>query len=85
MRFVILLFTVLVQLQLISHGSCRVKKSKSVTTLLDAKWETTPLVLEVVEYLGDENEDFFWSYVNSISSLNPPLVKLGMCENLPVF
>ncbi|KAJ3654931.1 hypothetical protein Zmor_014082 [Zophobas morio] len=77
MRFVILLFTVLVQLQLISHGSCRVKKSKSVTTLLDAKWETTPLVLEVVEYLGDENEDFFWSYVNSISSLNPPLVKLG--------
>ncbi|XP_068902537.1 UDP-glucose:glycoprotein glucosyltransferase isoform X2 [Tenebrio molitor] len=78
MRFQALLLIVLVQSQFIIEGNCRVKKSKSVTTLLEAKWETTPLVLEVVEYLGDESVDFFWSFVNSISSLDPPL---GNIEN----
>ncbi|XP_015835986.1 UDP-glucose:glycoprotein glucosyltransferase isoform X2 [Tribolium castaneum] len=67
---------VFVVLQLFIFGGCKVKKSKSVTTLLEAKWETTPLVLEVVEYLRDESSDFFWSFVNSISSLNPPLATL---------
>jgi UDP-glucose:glycoprotein glucosyltransferase len=76
MRFQALLLIVLVQSQFIIEGNCRVKKSKSVTTLLEAKWETTPLVLEVVEYLGDESVDFFWSFVNSISSLDPPLVNI---------
>lgn len=75
MRFKALI-VVVVQLLFI-QGNCKVKKSKSVTTLLEAKWETTPLVLEVVEYLGDESSDFFWSFVNSISSLDPPLASLG--------
>jgi UDP-glucose:glycoprotein glucosyltransferase len=78
MRFQALLLIVLVQSQFITEGNCRVKKSKSVTTLLEAKWETTPLVLEVVEYLGDESVDFFWSFVNSISSLDPPLGNIGI-------
>lgn len=51
----------------------KTKKSKSVTTLLEAKWLSTPLVLEVAEYLADENIDSYWSYIDSISSLNPPL------------
>lgn len=51
----------------------KAKKSKSVTTLLEAKWLSTPLVLEVAEYLADENVDFYWSFIDSISSLNPPL------------
>ncbi|CAH1979814.1 unnamed protein product [Acanthoscelides obtectus] len=49
------------------------KKTKSVTTLLEAKWGATPLVLETAEYLADENPNFFWDFVSSISSLNPPL------------
>ncbi|KAJ8942875.1 hypothetical protein NQ314_009939 [Rhamnusium bicolor] len=55
----------------------KTKKSKSVTTLLEAKWEATPLVLEVAEYLADENVDFYWSFIDSIASLSPPLVSLG--------
>lgn len=57
--------------------TARSKKSKSVTTLLEAKWEVTPLILEVAEYLADENIDFYWSFIDSICDLNPPLVELG--------
>ncbi|KAJ8978903.1 hypothetical protein NQ317_008882, partial [Molorchus minor] len=52
------------------------KKSKSVTTLLEAKWESTPLVLEVAEYLVDENVDLYWSFIDSINSIEPPLVTI---------
>lgn len=52
------------------------KKAKSVTTLLDAKWTASPLVLEVAEYLSDENVDFFWGFVDSISSLDVSLNSL---------
>ncbi|XP_074027064.1 UDP-glucose-glycoprotein glucosyltransferase [Leptinotarsa decemlineata] len=54
----------------------KTKKSKSVTTLLEAKWEATPLVLEVAEYLADENEDFYWNFIDAISSLEPPLTSI---------
>lgn len=60
-----------------SNVEARTKKSKSVTTLLEAKWEVTPLVLEVAEYLADENVDFYWSFIDSISSLSPTLVEIG--------
>lgn len=55
----------------------RTKKSKSVTTLLEAKWEVTPVVLEVAEYLADENIDYYWSFIDSVCNLNPPLVELS--------
>lgn len=51
-------------------------KAKSVTTLLDAKWEVTPLVLEVSEYIAEESIDDFWNFVDEISSLKPHLVEL---------
>lgn len=57
--------------------STKQKKSKSVTTLLDAKWTASPLVLEIAEYLADENPDFYWGFVDSISSLRPPLNSLS--------
>lgn len=52
-------------------------KSKSVTTSLEAKWESTPLLLEVAEYLADENVDFYWNFIDSICKLNPPLNERG--------
>lgn len=55
----------------------RTKKTKSVTTLLDAKWEVTPLVLEIAEYLFDENVNFFWSYIDSITALKKAPVDIG--------
>lgn len=57
------------------------KKSKSVTTLLEAKWETTPLVLEVAEYLAEENPQLFWDYIDSISNLSPPLNNIENDKN----
>lgn len=55
----------------------KTKKSKSVTTLLEAKWESTPLVLEAAEYLANENVDYYWGFIDSISSLKPPLASIG--------
>ncbi|CAB3237406.1 unnamed protein product [Arctia plantaginis] len=45
------------------------KKSKSVTTFVSAKWEATPIVLELAEYLAGESADLFWSFVDGINSL----------------
>lgn len=72
------LAVVIVLCLLINVGvNCKTKKVKSVTTLLDAQWQVTPLVLEVAEYLADENPDFYWNFIDSICNLNPPLHKLG--------
>lgn len=64
-----------------SNSFCNVearnKKAKSVTTLLDAKWEVTPLVLEIAEYLADENVNYFWSYIDTITSLKTAPVEIG--------
>nr|CAD7409331.1 unnamed protein product [Timema cristinae] len=51
------------------------QRTKSVTTLIDAQWEATPVVLEVAEFLADENPDYLWSFVDSVSHLEPPLVE----------
>lgn len=53
------------------------KKQKSVTTVIDAKWETTPLVLEMAEFLADENEFSFWEFVDQLSDLTPALSESG--------
>lgn len=43
------------------------KKIKYVTTLIDAKWNETPLVLEAAEYLSDENPRYFWKFIDAYS------------------
>lgn len=53
------------------------KKSKSVTTFVSAKWEATPIVLELAEYLAGESADLFWSFVDGINSLKFSLDSLG--------
>ncbi|XP_053601537.1 UDP-glucose:glycoprotein glucosyltransferase isoform X2 [Plodia interpunctella] len=52
------------------------KKSKSVTSFVSAKWEATPIVLELAEYLAEENSDLFWSFVDGINSLKTSLESL---------
>ena len=54
------------------------KKPKSVTTLINSKWEASPFTLEIAEYLAEENRDNMWSFVDEVSSLSTPLVDLGM-------
>lgn len=43
------------------------KINKYVTTLINAKWNETPLVLEAAEYLSDENPSYFWKFIDSYS------------------
>ncbi|XP_041973960.1 UDP-glucose:glycoprotein glucosyltransferase [Aricia agestis] len=45
------------------------RKSKGVTTFVSAKWEATPIVLELAEYLAGESSDLFWSFFDGINSL----------------
>lgn len=40
--------------------------TSTVTVNLHAKWSYTPLHLEASEFLGSENEDYFWSYINTM-------------------
>ncbi|CAH2099777.1 unnamed protein product [Euphydryas editha] len=49
------------------------KKSKGVTTFVSAKWEVTPIVLELAEYLSGESSDLFWSFFDGINSLKTNL------------
>jgi len=43
------------------------KINKYVTTLINAKWNETPLVLEAAEYLSDENPRYFWKFIDAFS------------------
>lgn len=53
------------------------RKSKGVTTFASAKWETTPLVLELAEYLSAESSDLFWTFFDGVNSLKSSLDTLG--------
>ncbi|XP_029039597.1 UDP-glucose:glycoprotein glucosyltransferase [Osmia bicornis bicornis] len=41
--------------------------NKYVTTVIDAKWQETPLILEAAEYLNDENPSYFWKFVDTFA------------------
>lgn len=77
MKLSTLALGIILFIELCYNVDCKRKKSKSVTTLLEAKWLATPLVLEIAEYLADENVNHYWSFIDSISSLSPPLKSIG--------
>ena len=54
------------------------KINKYVTTLIDAKWKETPLVLEVAEYLNDENPNYFWKFTDEVCSRTSDFEKSGL-------
>lgn len=50
---------------LLAHVSMSdVRRSKVVSTLLNAKWARTPFVLEAAEFLAEENDDYFWDLLD---------------------
>lgn len=53
------------------------KFNKYVSTFINAKWKETPLVLEVAEYLNDENPNFFWKFVDEVSHKSSEFEKSG--------
>lgn len=52
-------------------------KSFPITTLINAKWEQTPLHLEIAEYLADENPNLYWDFIKDITDLETPLSSYG--------
>ncbi|GAB1859552.1 UDP-glucose:glycoprotein glucosyltransferase [Camponotus japonicus] len=57
------------------------KINKYVTTLINAKWNETPLVLEAAEYLSDENPNYFWKFIDAYSTKISDLVIATEKEN----
>lgn len=50
------------------------KINKYVTTLINAKWNETPLILEAAEYFNDESPSYFWKFVDTFSKKTNNLV-----------
>lgn len=51
-------------------GNIDKKHNKYVTTLINAKWNETPIVLEISEYLNEKNPSYFWKFIDSVSNDN---------------
>lgn len=49
-------------------------KPKFVSVNLEAKWSSTPMLLEASEFLASEGNDNFWGFVGRVAELNPELV-----------
>jgi len=47
------------------------KKPRAVTTLINARWNVSPLVFEVAEFLADEQADYLWAFVEAINNIEP--------------
>ena len=75
----ILLYPLLISLEPIRADK---KVNKYVTTLIDAKWKDTPIVLEVAEYLNDENPNYFWKFVDAVSKEDNELQNCGLYDLL---
>ncbi|XP_011341647.1 UDP-glucose:glycoprotein glucosyltransferase isoform X1 [Ooceraea biroi] len=60
------------------------KINKYVTTLINAKWNETPLVLEAAEYLSDENPNYFWKFIDAFSRRINNLVIATEKENYDI-
>lgn len=64
-------------------GNCQDRtssKSFPITTLINAKWEQTPLHFEIAEYLADENANLYWDFLRDITSLDTSLSSYGNNE-----
>ncbi|XP_052105584.1 UDP-glucose:glycoprotein glucosyltransferase 1-like [Mytilus californianus] len=58
-------------------------RPKSVSVTLDAKWGSTPLLLEASEYLAKENIEYFWRYISDVSLLKPE--EMESVKDLPYY
>lgn len=50
--------------------------SHPITTFIDAKWNVTPVALEVAEFLADENPGYYWKFIDELNGLRPALNRL---------
>lgn len=68
---------------LICASTSYATKSHPITTLLNAKWHTTPIYLEISEFLFDESPNLYWDYVKEL--VNLPISKYDAGENIAVW
>lgn len=41
-------------------------KTRTVSTLLNAKYHVKPTALEIAEFLNDEDHSYFWSFIEDL-------------------
>ncbi|KAL9964464.1 hypothetical protein ACROYT_G028110 [Oculina patagonica] len=61
----LMLATSVILLSLVHMTSCKSSSSKSIIATLDARWGSTPLLLEASEYLAADSNEKFWKFVDS--------------------
>ncbi|KAL5004899.1 hypothetical protein ScPMuIL_018355 [Solemya velum] len=57
-------------------------KPKHVTVTLDAKWKSTPIVLEASEYLAKQSPEYFWRFVDEMARLKPDMLAAETDESM---
>ncbi|ESP03274.1 hypothetical protein LOTGIDRAFT_137613 [Lottia gigantea] len=57
-------------------------KAKSVNVALDAKWRSTPLLLEASEFLAKESPDYFWRFLQDVTNLDPKQISKESNQSL---
>lgn len=70
---------------LICASNAYATKSHPITTLLNAKWQTTPVYLEISEFLFDESPNFYWDYVRELVNLPISQYEAGKMESFCYF
>lgn len=45
---------------------------KLVTVNLESNWPQTPLILEVAEFIAEENKQLFWTFIDALYEILPP-------------
>ncbi|CAG0895192.1 unnamed protein product [Darwinula stevensoni] len=63
-------------LLLLGHSRVWCKKHKWVSASVDARWQSTPWLLEASEFLHDERPDLFWRFADALADLDPESLQL---------
>lgn len=66
MRRIAFLFVFVACAALTASSNEEKGRIKTVSTLLNAKWASTPTELEISEFLNDEDPSFFWSFLEKL-------------------
>ncbi|CAG0894843.1 unnamed protein product [Darwinula stevensoni] len=64
-------------LLLLGHSRVWCKKHKWVSASVDARWQSTPWLLEASEFLHDERPDLFWRFADALADLDPESLQLS--------
>ena len=55
-----------------SPGASGNVQRKIITVNLESNWQETPLILEIAEFIADENKQLFWPFIDALYEKLPP-------------